>query len=141
MAQLNPYVNFEGNTEEAFNFYKSVIGGEFTSLVRFKDTPAKDAVPPAEQDKLMHVCLRIGDTMLMGTDALASMGHRVSSGTNFSLSIHGDTVEESQRIFDGLAEGGTITVPFKKEFWGDMFGQLTDKFGMQWMVTHADKKD
>jgi PhnB protein len=135
MATLNPYLNFMGNTEEAFNFYKSVFGGEFPMVMRFKDTAESARVPAHEQDKIMHIALPIGNNVLMGTDALESMGHTIKPGTNFSLSISAQSQEEADRIFNGLSAGGQVTAPLKKEFWGAYFGMLTDKFGISWMVS------
>ena len=137
MATINPYLNFIGNTEEAFNFYKSVFGGEFAVLQRFKDTPEKDKIHQADQEKLMHVALPIGQgNVLMGTDALESMGHKLTTGTNISLSIGTNSEEEANILFGKLCEGGQITMQLEKTFWGDYFGMVTDRFGIQWMVSY-----
>jgi PhnB protein len=136
MATLNPYLNFSGNTEEAFLFYKSVFGGEFVTLQRFKDTPEADRVPDSAKDKIMHVSLPIGTgNVLMGTDALEEMGHPCKPGNNFQLSISVDKEQEADEIFNALSAGGKITVPIEKAFWGAYFGMLTDRFGIQWMVS------
>ena len=140
MASINPYVNFSGNTEEVFNFYKSVFGGEFLALQRFKDTPEKDRVPANEQEMIMHVALPIGKNILMGTDALESMGHKISPGTNFSISVDAESEEEANTLFSRLSDGGRVTVPLSKMFWGAYFGMLTDKFGIQWMVSFDEKQ-
>jgi PhnB protein len=134
MMTLNPYVNFMGNTEEAFQFYRSVFGGEFIAVQRFRDTPEKDRVPADEQDKIMHMALPIGNSILMGTDALESMGHKLNIGNNMQLSVDTGSMEEGAELFTKLSEGGTVLVPFQKMFWGAHFGMLTDKFGIQWMV-------
>jgi PhnB protein len=137
MATVNPYVNFPGNTEEAFNFYKSVFGTEFTSLQKFKDTPHGAQMSPEDQEKIMHVSLPIGtNTILMGTDVLESMGQKLVTGDNFSLAISPATEEEANSLFNALAEGGNIMVPMAKMFWGAYFGMLTDKFGVKWMVNY-----
>ena len=137
MGTVNPYLNFQGNTEEAFDFYKSVFGGEFALKLRFKDTPEKDRVPADEQDKLMHIALPIGKTsVLMATDALESMGHRVTPGTNSHISYHADSKEDADKIFNGLSAGGTVSVPLNQTFWGSYFGMLVDKFGISWMVSY-----
>jgi len=137
MATLNPYLNFKGNTEEAFNFYKSVFGGEFTALQRFKDTPEADRVPADEKDKIMHVSLPIGKAnILMGTDALESMGHMLSVGNNINLSINAESEAEADKLFNALAAGGKVNMPLGRTFWGAYFGMLTDKFGIQWMVSY-----
>jgi PhnB protein len=139
MATINPYLNFKGNTEEAFNFYKSVFGGEFTSLQRFKDTPEGDRVPPADKEKIMHVALPIGKgNVLMATDAIESMGHKLTAGNNFHISITPDSEEETTKLFNGLSAGGNVTVPLQKMFWGATFGMFTDKFGVQWMVNYDE---
>lgn len=138
MATLNPYLNFMGYTEEAFNFYKSVFGGEFPMVLRFKDTPEAARVPAQEQDKIMHISLPVGRNILMGTDALESMGHKITPGTNFSLSISASSTEEADKIFNGLAAGGKVTQPLAKMFWGAYFGMLIDKYGIQWMVGYDE---
>jgi PhnB protein len=137
MATVNPYLNFMGNTEEAMNFYKSVFGNEFIFLQRFKDTPHGANMSPEDQEKIMHVALRIGtNTVLMATDALESMGQKLNAGNNFSLTISPDSEEDANKYFNALAEGGTITMPLEKAFWGAYFGMLTDKFGIQWMINY-----
>lgn len=137
MKTVNPYLNFPGNAEEAFNFYKSVFGGEFAVVQRFKDTPEADRVPEDLKEKLMHIALPIGKgNVLMATDALESMGHKVTAGTNFHLSISADSEEEANKLFAGLSDGGKVTVPLAKMFWGAYFGMCTDNFGVQWMVSH-----
>ena len=137
MATLNPYLNFKGNTEEAFNFYKSVFGGEFIVLQRFKDTPEADRVPPADKEKIMHVSLPIGKgNILMATDAIESMGHKLTVGNNFSLSISADSEKEADKLFNGLSAGGNVEVPMSKMFWGAYFGMFTDKFGIKWMINY-----
>ncbi len=141
MATFNPYINLPGNTEEAFNFYKSVFGGEFAALQRFGDTPAADKLSAEEKKKLMHVALPIGKgNVLMGTDALESMGHKLTFGNNFNISIEADSKEEAKRIYDGLSAGGKIETPLKDEFWGAYFGMFTDKFGIHWMVNYTYPK-
>jgi PhnB protein len=140
MPSLNPYLNFPGNTEEAFNFYKSIFGGEFLVVQRFKDTPEADRVPEHEKEKIMHIALPVGKgNILMATDALESMGHKVTAGTNFHLSINADSEEETNKLFASLAAGGNVTVPLAKMFWGAYFGMCTDKFGIQWMVNYDQK--
>jgi PhnB protein len=140
MAAINPYLNFAGNTEEAFNFYKSVFGGEFSSLVRFKDTPEASKVPAKEQEMLMHVSLPIGKgNILMGTDALESMGHKLTLGTNFSLCVSAESEAEADKLFAGISAGGNITVPIARMFWGAYFGMCFDKFGIQWMISFDEQ--
>ncbi len=140
MTLINTYLNFPGNTEEAFNFYKSVFGGEFAGEInRFKDTPDGNKLPENEQEKVMHVALPIGKgNMLMGTDTLESMGQSVTIGNNVYISIHPDTLEEAERLFDGLSAGGDIEMPLEKMFWGAWFGSFTDRFGVRWMINFDD---
>lgn len=135
---LNPYLNFMGNTEEAFTFYKSVFGGDFPMVMRFKDTPEAGKMPAGDQDKIMHIALPIGDNVLMGTDVLESMGQTLTFGSNMSLSINTKTTGEADRIFNGLAPGGQVMMPLEKTFWGAYYGMLTDRFGVQWMVSYDE---
>jgi PhnB protein len=138
MATLNPYLNFPGNTEEAFNFYKKVFGGEFTMVQRFKDTPEKEKISPADQQKIMHVGLPLGNgNVLMGTDALESMGHPVKMGNNINLSLETQNKEETDKIFSALSNGGKIEMPLQNTFWGAYFGSVIDKFGIHWMVNYT----
>jgi PhnB protein len=141
MKTINPYLNFHGNTEEAFNFYKSVFGGEFLTIMRFKDTPEAPKIPAHERDKIMHIALPIGkDTILMATDALESMGQKLAIGNNFHMSIDTESKAEADRLFKALSSEGTITVPIENMFWGSYFGMVTDKFGVQWMVSYDAPK-
>ena len=141
MATLNPYLNFAGNTEEAFKFYKSVFGGDFTTLQRFKDTPEAGRVPDKEKNMLMHVALPVGKgNTLMATDALESMGHKLTVGNNIQLSLEADSKDEAEKLFKGLSADGKVTMPLADTFWGAYFGMLVDKFGVQWMVNYTHKK-
>jgi PhnB protein len=135
MATLNTYLNFNGNTEEAFNFYKSVFGGEFSTLQRLKDTPDADKIPVSAREKIMHVALPIGGNVLMGTDVTETMP-QVTFGTNSSISIDATSEEEANKLFNGLSAGGKVEMPLAKMFWGAYFGMFTDKFGIQWMVNY-----
>ncbi len=137
MVTINPYLNFSGNTEEVFNFYKSVFGGEFITLMRWKDAPEADKVPAGDQEKIMHVSLPIGKgNVLMATDACESMGHTLTVGNNFYISISTESEEEANRLFNGLSSGGRVTMSLHKAFWGAYFGMFIDKFGIQWMVSY-----
>jgi PhnB protein len=140
MAKINPYLNFLGNTEEAFNFYKSVFGGEFLTLQRFKDTPHGDTMSAEDKERIMHVALPIGQNMLMGTDVLESLGQTLTFGTNSSIAIAPESMEEAQAIFNALAAGAKVEMPLEKMFWGAWFGMLTDKFGVQWMVNYDENQ-
>ena len=140
MSTVNPYLNFSGNTEEAFNFYKSVFGGEFITLQRFGETPFCNQVSAADKDKIMHIALPIGQgTILMGTDTLESMGQTLKVGNNISLAISPASEEQANRLFGDLSSGGQVIMPLEKAFWGAYFGMLTDKFGIQWMVNYDEK--
>lgn len=136
MALINPYLNFNGNTEAAFNFYKSVFGGEFSLVIRFKDMPSPDyPVPAADLDKIMHVSLPIGKSnILMGTDFLESMGQKMQDGNRYSIAIGAHSKEEADKLFHGLSNGGEVEVPISDSPWGSYFGMFKDKFGIQWMV-------
>ncbi len=137
MVTINPYLNFQGNTEEAFNFYRSVFGTEFKGFQRFKDVPGTENLPEADRNKIMHVALPIGkNNILMGTDAIESMGQKLINGTNFSLSLDVESEEEAKKYFNGLSAGGKIEMPLEKAFWGAYFGICKDKFGVQWMVNY-----
>ncbi len=143
MLSVNPYLNFNGNTEEAFNFYKSVFGGEFIALQRFKDTPEGSKVSDKDKEKIMHISLPIGKgNILMATDAPESMGQEpLVFGNNFHLSLETETDAEADKIFKALAAGGKIKLPLQKMFWGAYFGMLQDKFGVQWMVSHNSQQN
>jgi PhnB protein len=141
MATLNPYLNFNGNTEEAFNFYKSVFGGDFITLQRFKDTPEGGDLSPADGEKIMHVSLPIGKgNILMATDAMESMGQKLIVGNHFYLSLEADSKEEADKLYNGLSDGGKIEQPLQDAFWGAYFGMFADKFGVKWMINFTYKK-
>ena len=136
MPSINPYLNFAGNTEEAFKFYQSVFGGEL-SIVHFSDTPAGANVPPTVKDKVMHASLPIGkDNILMATDACEEMGFNLKQGNNYYVCISPDSREEADKLFNSLADGGKVNMPLADMFWGAYYGDLTDKFGIQWMVNY-----
>ena len=137
MTTINPYLTFNGTCEEAFNFYKSVFGGEFPYVGKFKDMPENPEYPvlESEKDKIMHISLPIStETVLMGSDSSEAFGHATVQGNNFSISINTDSVEEVTRIYNELSAGGIIKQPLNKTFWGAYFGMFTDKFGIHWMV-------
>ena len=134
MPALNPYLNFNNNTEEAFNFYKSVFGGEFAMVMRFKDIPAEYKGPAHEDNKIMHISLPIaGGGMLMGSDVPEQMG-KVVPGNNVQLSLAPSSREEADKLFNGLSAGGQVTMPMADAFWGAYFGMCEDKFGIRWMI-------
>ena len=140
MALINPHINFNGNAEEAFNFYKSVFGGEFATIVRLKDLSSPE-FPVAENDadKIMHIALPIGKNSLMGTDVPESMG-RVNENENRSkIVISAESREEADKLFSGLSEGGTVEVPMDDSPWGSYFGMFRDKFGIECMIDYDPK--
>jgi PhnB protein len=136
MATTNTYLNFNGNCEEAFTFYKSVFGGEFTYIGKFGDMPPQEGytLPETERNKVMHVSLPIGSSILMGSDTGGAWTQEFIEGNNFSISITADSTAEADRLFNGLSADGKITMPMEHTFWGDYFGMFTDKFGVNWMV-------
>jgi PhnB protein len=135
---INPYLNFPGTTEEAFNFYKSVFGGEFLAFQRFSDTPEGDKVPSTVKNKVMHVSLPIGKgNILMASDAPQEMGFTVNAGNNVYICISPDSKEEAERLFNGLSNGGKVHQPLQEMFWGAMYGDCTDKFGIKWMINYT----
>lgn len=139
MATINPYLTFKGNCEEAFTFYRSVFGGEFPYVGRFKDMPPMEGktMPESEGNNIMHISLPISkETTLMGSDSSDAFGHATIAGTNFSISVNTDSEAEATKIFNGLSEGGQVTMPLAKTFWGAFFGMFTDKFGINWMVNY-----
>jgi len=146
MARVSTYLNFKRNTEEAFNFYRSVFGGEFggTGIARFRDIPPSDDMPPfAEQDKdlVMHIELPIlGGHVLMGTDAPESMGFKLNMGNNIYINLEPDTRSETKRLFDALSHGGRVTMALQDMFWGAYYGSCTDKFGVHWMFNCTENR-
>ena len=146
MSKVSTYLNFKRNTEEAFNFYKSVFGGDFTGGInRFSDIPPMEGMPAiAEADKnlVMHIVLPIlGGHQLMGTDAPESMGFNLSFGNNVYINLEPDTREETRRLFKALSIGGKVEMELQDMFWGDYYGSCRDQFGVQWMFNCAEKTD
>jgi PhnB protein len=145
MARTSTYLNFSRNTEEAFHFYKSIFGGDFSGggIARFRDVPPSEGMPPIqEEDKnlVMHIELPIlGGHFLMGTDAPESMGFHLNKGNNVHINLEPDTKEETKKLFDALSAGGKITMKLQDMFWGAYYGSCTDKFEVQWMLNCAKK--
>jgi PhnB protein len=145
MATINIYLNFNGNCEEAFNFYRSALGGEFSHVGRFKDMPQPEGSEPISKEmgeKIMHISLPISkETVLMGSDTGGEWASSYQPGNNFSISITAESKEEADKLFDGLSNGGKITMPMNETFWGDYFGMFTDKFNINWMVSFNTNPD
>ena len=145
MARVSTYLNFSRNTEEAFNFYKSIFGGEFgnNGIARFGDIPPQEGMPPmAEADKnlVMHIELEIlGGHVLMATDAPESMGFKVNFGNNSYINLEPDSKSETKNLFDALSRGGIVTMELQDMFWGAYYGSCTDKFGVNWMFNCVEK--
>ncbi|RKD14280.1 glyoxalase [Pelobium manganitolerans] len=140
MTTVNVYLVFAGNCEEAFNFYKAALGGEFAAFSRFGDMPSQEGVPQlsaAVQQRIMHVSLPISkETVLMGSDDMPGMSPPLQVGNNFSVSLGVGSKAKAKELFANLSEGGRVTMPLADTFWGSYFGMWTDKFGINWMINH-----
>ena len=144
MTDINPYLTFQGNCEEAFNYYKEVFGGEFSYMGRFSEMPPQEGVTLSEEDgnKIMHMSLPISkETILMGSDSGGEWAPQMIVGNNISLSITAESKEDADRFFNMLSDGGKVTMPMDQTFWGDYFGMCTDKFGINWMVSLGESTD
>lgn len=139
MKSVDPYLNFAGNTEEAFTFYRSALGGEFMGeVMRYRDFEGNPMnVPEADLDKVAHMALRLDTgTLLMGTDILESFGQKLVAGNNFYITIQPESREETERLFTALSEGGTVEMPLEKTSWAELYGSCADRFGIQWMLVY-----
>ena len=135
MAQINPHINFNGNAEEAFTFYKSIFGGEFSKITRFKDLSNDEfQVSEKEANKIMHIALPIGKNILIANDVPEIMGPTNENENRSKISISTESKEEADKLFNGLSVGGQIEVPIGESPWGSYFGMLRDQFGIEWMV-------
>lgn len=140
MAQINPYIHFNGNAEEAFLFYKSVFGGEFASVVRFSDMQFEGhSVSEKEANRIMHIALPIGSSVLMGSDTPEFMGKHNEEENRSKISVTAESKEEADRIFNGLSVGGNVEMPIGESPWGSYFGMFRDKYGIEWMVDFASR--
>ena len=142
MASINPYIHFNGNAEEAFTFYKSVFGGEFAMLARFKDfSNPEHPVAENEANKIMHIALPIGkSSVLMGSDTPEFMGKHNENENRSKISINAESKEEADKLFNGLSENGKIEMPIADSPWGSYFGMFRDKYGIEWMVNFDSQK-
>jgi PhnB protein len=135
MAEINPHINFNGNAEEAFNFYKSVFGGEFAKIIRFKDLASTGfQVAEKEANKIMHIALPIGKSVLMANDVPEILGRTNENENRSKIVISAESKEEADKLFNGLSVGGAIEMPISDSPWGSYFGMLRDKYGIEWMV-------
>jgi PhnB protein len=142
MATINPYINFNGNAEEAFNFYKSVFGGEFEAIVRFKDIESTEfPVPENEADKIMRIVLPIGGNTLIANDVPESMGPVNENENRSKIAISAVTKEEADRLFKGLSEGGAVEMPMAESPWGTYFAMFRDRYGIEWTVEFDSNGD
>ena len=140
MAQINPHINFNGNAEEAFNFYKSVFGGEFAKIIRFKELSSPEfPVAEMEANKIMRIALPVGNNFLMANDVPESMGRTNENENRSKISISAESLEEADKLFNGLSAGGQIEMPIADSPWGSYFGMFRDKFGIEWMVDFDSK--
>jgi PhnB protein len=140
MALINPHMNFNGNAEEAFTFYKSVFGGEFSKIMRFKDLSSPEfPIPENDANKIMHIELPIGKNFLMANDVPEFMGKTNENENRSKIFIHTESREEADKIFNGLSAGGTIEGPIGDSPWGTYFGMFRDKYGIEWMVNFDPK--
>lgn len=144
MTTVNIYLTFNGTCEEAFNYYRSVFGGDFLFVGRHGEMPIQEGIPAVlehEKNKIMHITLPISkETMLMGNDQLASFGPPVIPGSNFTISVTTASKQQADTLFTKLAEGGKITMPLQETFWGSYYGNVTDKFGIRWKMS-VDLRD
>lgn len=140
MALINPHINFNGNAEEAFTFYKSVFGGEFAQVMRFKDLASDDfPVTEKEANKIMHIALPIGKNVLMANDVPESMGRTNEAENRSKIAISAESKEEADKLFNGLSAGGQVEMPMADSPWGSYFGMFRDKYGIEWMVDFDPK--
>ncbi len=142
MAQINPHINFNGNAEEAFTFYKSIFGGEFAKILRFKDISSPEfLVTENDANKIMHIALPIGKNILMANDVPESMGKTNENENRSKISITAESKEEADKLFNGLSVGGQIEAPIEDSPWGSYFGMFRDKYGIEWMVDFDPKNN
>lgn len=142
MAQLNPHINFNGNAEEAFNFYKSVFGGEFTAIMRFKDLPEdpENKWSESEGNKIMHIALPVGNNLLMANDVPSFMGTVNERENRSKIAVTAASREEADQLFHGLSAGGEVEAPIGDSPWGSYFGMFRDKYGIEWMIDFPSGK-
>lgn len=143
MAQINPHINFNGNAEEAFEFYRSAFGGEFTTIVRYKDLPggADNKWTEAESNKIMHIALPVGNNVLMGNDVPSAMGTVNERENRSKISVSAESRKEAEKLFNTLSMGGDVEVPLADSPWGSYFAMFRDKYGIEWMINFDPKQN
>ena len=140
MARINPYIHFNGNAEEAFTFYKSVFGGEFAKVMRYKDLSGTFPIAENDANRVMHIALPIGNsTALLGSDVLEVMGRVTETDNRNTISINAESRQEADKLFNGLSAGGKVEMPMADGPFGAYFGMFTDQFGVQWMMQFESK--
>ena len=139
VSAVNPYLNFQGNTQQAFDFYRSVFGGDFAGVIRYADFPGNMGVAESDQDKLAHIALPLGKgNMLMGTDVVGQHGNKpFTPGNNFYISLSPDDADETNRLFTALSAGGQVEMPLQQTEWAELFACVVDRFGVQWMLDYT----
>lgn len=130
--QFTPYLNFDGNCEEAFRFYEKCLGGKIETMTPFGETPACEHVGPEDRDKIMHACLVVGEQRLMGSDCTTAYPYEGVKGASVAVAV--DDPADAERIFNALSEGGTVTMPLQQTFWAAKFGMLVDRYGVPWLI-------
>lgn len=140
MALINYHINFNGNAEEAFHFYKNVFGGEFSTVVRLKDMASQFPVAEEDKEKIMHIALPIGGNLLMGNDVPTSMGKVNEMEHRSKISVSAESKDEADKLYNGLSAGGTVEMPIGDSPWGSYFAMFRDKYGIEWMIDFVDKK-
>ena len=139
--KVHPYLNFDGRAEEAFNFYKSVFGGEFLANMKMSEVPDGDKLSKEDQNRTMHIALPIGkDTLLMASDIMPSAGHVLQPGSQTYIMLAPKSRQEADRLFNGLSKGGKVEMAMADMFWGDYFGSFIDKFGIRWMISFNENQ-
>lgn len=139
MKSVNPYLYFDGNTREAFDFYRSVFGGDFVAALTFREMEDDSMeLSEAEMDRIAHIALPLGQAgLLMGTDTVSAMGQELRMGNNFQIAIEPDSAEEAEQLFASLSDGGTVSMPLSRTSWAEKHGSCTDRFGIQWLIDYT----
>lgn len=132
-------MSFNGNTEEAFNFYKSVFGGDFETVMRWSDNPQCEGMSDADKNKIMHIAIKVGDSVIMGSDFVSMNGEQFTQGNAYTVALMPDSRKEADRLFAGLSAGGQVVMPMTEMFWGGYFGAFGDKFGVKWLINQDNR--